>query len=105
MGADEAVAVRRLPVGEVQLVVTFMAPISNFGSASASTAATTTGKYSGRQPAITAFVASFSRVASPFFGGSTATTSFAGFPYAASIAATRSWVGGTIGSPSVQPRS
>ena len=36
-----------MSIGEVQLVVTFMAPISNFGSASASTAATTTGKYEG----------------------------------------------------------
>jgi len=35
------------------------------GSHAASTAASTTGRYSGRQPAITAFTATFSTVARP----------------------------------------
>src|SRR5438093_1105306 len=38
----------------------------------ACTAAITTGRYSGRQPAITALIAIFSTVAWPMFGGTTA---------------------------------
>ena len=41
----------------------------------ASTAASTTGRYSGRQPAITALIATFSTVHSTRSGGTTATTS------------------------------
>ena len=37
----------------------------NDGSHAASTAASTTGKYSGRQPAMTALIAIFSTVARP----------------------------------------
>src|SRR6202140_5638745 len=65
-----------------------------------------TGKYSGRAPAITAFTATFSTVYShdPRFGVGCMrpTTLSAGWLVAASIAATRSCVGSTIGSWSVQ---
>jgi hypothetical protein len=45
-------------------------------------------------------------VALPFFGGTTLTSSPGSWPgMPVSIARTRSSVGGTIGSPSVQPRS
>ncbi len=59
----------------------------------------------GRQPAITALTAMFSTVASAQRGGTTAMTSERGRPDPATIRATRSSVGGTIGSPSVQRRS
>ena len=72
----------------------------------ASTAVSTTGRYSGLQPAITALIATFSTVQGTRSGGAIATTSSGrarGVP--SSIASTRASVGGTIGSPSVQPRS
>ena len=71
----------------------------------ASTAAITTGKYAGRQPAMTALMAIFSMVAMPCAGGISPTSSWAARPAAATIAATRSSVGGTTASPSVQPRA
>ena len=77
----------------------------NRGSASASMAARMTGKYSGRQPAITALTAIFSMVASPWRGGSTPTTSRGSRVVCFRNSCTRVSVGGTIGSPSVQPRS
>ena len=40
----------------------------NSGSSTQATAASTTGRYSGRQPAITALAATFSTVARPFSG-------------------------------------
>src|SRR5207237_6350568 len=77
---------------------------SNASSHTASTAAITTGRYSGRQPAITALTATFSTVAPPMFGGTTATTSCAPRRVPPSMRTTRSGVGGTTGSPSVRPR-
>jgi transposase InsO family protein len=71
----------------------------------ASTAATTTGRYSGRQPAITALTATFWTVARPNRGGTSAITSSDGRPTAAIAAITRPAVGGTTGSPSVTPRA
>ena len=75
------------------------------GSASASMAARTTGKYSGRQPAMTALAAMRSTVASPWRGGSTPITSRGSRSVASRNSSTAISVGGTIGSPSVQPRS
>ncbi len=66
---------------------------------------TTTGKYSGRQPAMTELTASFSTVTTPFFGGMAPSSAPACKPEAATNSATRSGVGGTTGSPSLQPAS
>ena len=59
----------------------------NAGSSAASTAATTTGKYSGRQPASTAQAAIRSRVASPMPGGTSPSDASGSRP--PSIASTR----------------
>ena len=76
----------------------------NAGSNIASSAATTTGKYAGRQPAMTAFVAAFSIVTPrPRAGRKPISSSGSVAPTSSSIASTRSGVGGTMGSPSVQP--
>ena len=75
------------------------------GSSAASRAATSTGKYSGRQPAMTAFVAAARRLHSRPVVGCAATTVSGGRPSMASIDATRDASGGTTGRPSVQPRS
>ena len=73
--------------------------------AAAFTAASTTGRYSGRQPAITALIATFSTVHSARSGGSTHTTSPGARDVPSSIRSTRSSVGGVTGRPSVQPRA
>ena len=65
----------------------------------------TTGRYSGRQPASTALIATFSTVAGAMFGGTTATTSCGSRRVPVSMRSTRSGVGGTTGSPSLQLRS
>src|SRR5437660_10292401 len=83
-------------------VVVWTAYRLNGSCAAARIAASTTGRCSGRQPAITALTATFSTVASAHVGGSDATTSAGGRPAAATNAATRSGVGGTSGSPSPQ---
>src|SRR5215813_7631136 len=70
--------------GATGLVVTWTPCRLNAGSARASTAATSTGMYSGRQPAITALMAIFSVVAAPLQKNSTATTSGPARPVAAS---------------------
>src|SRR5712692_6847026 len=54
---------------------------------------------------MTALMASFSTVARPKFGGTSATSASRGRFVAASMRSTRSRVGGTTGSPSVTPRS
>ena len=61
------------------------------------------GKYSGRQPAITALIAAFSAVTARSRTGSWSSTSPAFHGPAASIASTSVSVGGTTGRPSVQP--
>ena len=71
----------------------------------ASTAVSTTGRYSGRQPAITALTATFSTVHSARSGGTMATISSGARFVPSSIRVTRASVGGTTGRPSVQPRS
>ena len=70
----------------------------------ASTAVSTHGRYSGRQPAITAAIATFSTVTSTRSGGTVATTSSGARVVPVSMRSTRSSVGGTTGRPSVQPR-
>jgi len=71
----------------------------------ASTAASTTGRYSVRQPARTALTATFSTVQGTRSGGTTATISWGSRAVPDNIRSTRSLVGGTTGSPSVQPLS
>src|SRR5436853_6247373 len=61
----------------------------------------TTGRYSGRQPAITALIAIFSIVAGAHLGGMTPITSSGSRLVPSSILPTRSGVGGTIGKPSL----
>ena len=77
----------------------------NAGSSIASVAARTTGMYSGRQPAITEFAATLPTVISRRRSGSSPTTSPEGRPDRSMNSPTRSSVGGTTGSPSVQPNS
>ncbi|PYM16005.1 MAG: hypothetical protein DMD81_13615 [Candidatus Rokuibacteriota bacterium] len=67
------------------------------------TAVTTTGKYAGRQPAMTALTASVRIVASPQRGGIGPSETSGSRSVAASIRATRSPVGATMGRPSVHP--
>ena len=71
----------------------------------ASTAASTTGRYSGRQPASTALIATFSTVHSTRSGGTTATMSSGGRRVPASIAQHARLRRRHDGSPSVHPRS
>ena len=91
--------------GEHGCVVVCTACRLKTGSASASSAASTTGRYSGSAPASTAFTAARSTVAWPSRGASTATTSSRRRRVPVSMRATRSGVGGITGSPSPQPRS
>src|SRR5438552_10598309 len=86
--------------------VLVMAPCSvNAGSAIARNAASSTGMYSGRQPASTALIATFSAVIERRRVASTSTTSSGACPAAARNRRTAGAVAGTTGSPSVQPRS
>jgi hypothetical protein len=77
----------------------------NRASHSASIAASTTGAYSARQPAITILIASTSQVRLPQRGGTRAIRRAGPPPSAATAAAIFSDVGGTSGKPSEQPRS
>src|SRR5215472_8336624 len=108
-GAVDADAPAHRPVhddeGEVALVVPDWPCKLKRGSQAASTTASSTGKYSGRQPAMTAFTASFSTVARPKLGGTSATSASRERKVACSMRSTRSRVGGTTGRPSVRPRS
>ena len=91
--------------GPTPMVVARIPCMLNSSVQTASRAASTTGRYSGRQPAITELTATFSTVHSTRFGGTRATTSSAALDVPSSIRSTRASVGGTNGSPSVQPRS
>ena len=62
----------------------------------ASIAVTTTGKYSGRQPAMTAFIASSSIVAMPCRGGMSPNSWSGSRSLHASMASTRACVGATV---------
>ena len=70
-----------------------------------SIAATTTGMYSGRQPAITALIATFSAITATWRLVMNAICWSGSRRAASSIARTRASVGGTTGRPSVQPWS
>ena len=83
-------------------VVDWMALRLKRGSHIARVAATTTSKWAGSHPAITALTASLAAVPRPR-RGSTTPISVAG-SQPPSMASNRSRVGGTMGSPSVQPR-
>ena len=71
----------------------------------ASKAAITTGKYSGKQPAITALTAALCIVNSRPVAGCFAMMVSGGRPSKESIASTRDDSGGTTGKPSVHPCS
>ena len=75
------------------------------GSQMASTPAITAGRYSGRQPAITALSAIFSTVARPKRGATRPMSSSPARPLASTAARTRAAVGGITGKPSVTPRA
>ena len=86
--------------------VLVMAPWSvKAGSPMASRAATSTGMYSGRHPASTALMATFSAVIVRRRTGSVITTSPGARRTASRNRHTASSVAGTTGSPSDQPRS
>ena len=91
--------------GAQAFVVAWTPLMLSRSSSIASTAATTTGKYAGLQPAITAFAATDSMVATPWRGGTMPITSAGSRSTAAIISATASSVGGITGRPSVQPFS
>ena len=86
------------------IVLTEMACRLNWGSVMALTTATTTGKCSGRQPAMTALMAAFSAVTTRALVGSVPRISDGGRPARSRKALTLSAVGGMMGRPSVQPR-
>src|SRR5437868_11568814 len=75
----------------------------SFFSPRARVAATSTGMYSGRQPASAALTATMRRVALPNRGGNTASTSSGPRPQPSSMASTRADGGATNGKPSPQP--
>ena len=74
-----------------------------FSCRCARTAATTTGMYSRRQPAITALIAACSAVTTTSRVGTAPSTTSGSSSAAARKSATSSGVGGTTGRPSVQP--
>src|SRR5207244_10134539 len=84
-------------------VVHAVDPTWNCGCSTARTLARTTGKYSGRHPAITAFAATFSTVTVPRNGSIRPRTSSGARLVWLSISATSGSVGGITGSPSVHP--
>lgn len=88
---------------ESGLVVVATPRRSNSGWLTASTAATSKGMCLGSHPAMTALTAIFPTVATPSSGGSVAMGKSSGRSYPASMALTRSGVGGTSGSPSPSP--
>jgi Na+/H+ antiporter NhaD/arsenite permease-like protein len=101
------IAVRTGPfttiIGALPPVLAVLPCRPNCGSHIAFTTARTTGMYSGRQPAITAAMATFSAVMRRRRTGSTPTSSSGCSPTAARNTRTRSSVGGTTGRPSVHP--
>ena len=77
-----------------------------FSSVMARMAVAMSGMYSGSEPAITALMASFSAVMTMFSRvGTVPITASGARPAASSMSATRAGVGGTMGMPSVHPRS
>src|SRR5207247_417816 len=101
-GRMAALDVERLPA---RPVVHAVERTWKSGWRTARTLASTTGKYSGRQPAITAFAATFSTVTVPWSGSMRPRTSSGAHVAPRSIASTSASVGGTTGRPSVQARA
>ena len=95
----------QISTGPTGMVVASTPWMLNSSVHTASTAAITHGRCSGRHPAITALTATFSTVTSTRSGGTTATTSWGERVVPVSIRSTRSSVGGTTGRPSLKPRS
>ena len=91
--------------GPTGIVVASTPCILNSSVHTAFSAAITHGRYSGRQPAMTALIAIFSTVSSTKSGGAIATMSEGASEVPLSMRITRSGVGGTTGKPSVQPRA
>ena len=92
-------------IGPEKYVVQRSPCIANAGSRAASTTARTTGRYSGLHPAMTALIATFSTVQGTLLGGIAPTISCGSRVVPPSIRSTRTAVGGTTGSPSLQPRA
>ena len=90
--------------GPTGIVVASKPCMLNSSVHAASTAVRTHGRYSGRHPAITAEIATFSTLMSSRLGGTVATISSGARVVPVSMCITRSSVGGTTGKPSVQPR-
>ena len=91
--------------GAMQWVVPCISVRSKAGSHTARTAATTTGMWSGVQPAMTAAMATFSTVAAPSIGPICPSTRSPSSPVASTMRSTRAAVGTMTGRPSVQPSS
>ena len=87
------------------MVVVWSPWMLNSGSTIASTAAMSTGMYSGKHPAITALMAIFSTVATPPSGLMYPISREASRPVAPTIRSTLSGVGGITGKPSDHPPS
>src|SRR2546427_540308 len=94
-----------MKMGATASVVPEIPTRSNASSHIARTAATTTGMYSGRQPAITALIAIFSIVARPLAGAALARSPAARRSGAPIIAAARARAGGPTGTPAGAPTS
>ena len=93
-----------ITIGPQNMVVASTPCMLKGSESAASTAAITTGMYSGAQPAMTALMATFSTVIGCRSGGSRPRTSLGSRFVPLSMRCTRSRVGGTVGSPSDQPR-
>src|SRR4029453_2356611 len=94
-----------ITTGPTGIVVASTPWMLNSSGQTASTAASTAGRYSGRQPAITALIATFSTGAGARAGGTIATISSGSRVVPPSIAIPRRSVAATTGRPSVQPRA
>ena len=90
--------------GPTGMVVASNPCMLNWSVQTASTAVSTHGRYSGRQPAMTAAIATFSTVTATRSGGTVATISSGVRLVPLSIRNTRCSDGGTTGRPSVHPR-
>ncbi len=92
-------------IGLPNMVVQISPCRPNSSVSAASSAASSTGMYSGLQPASTALIATFSTVTGTRSGGISPTTSSGWRLVPLSMRSTRTGVGGTTGRPSLQPRS
>src|SRR4051812_48465216 len=88
-------------IGQTLEVVVVSPKAFHSGSEIASSAATTNGNAADSQPAIAAFTAISSMVATPLLGGSTHNAWSDGYGVAASRALTASSVAGRSGAPSL----